>query len=90
LAPDRAIGGLDDLDRDDVDRDDVVVGLPCALPRAAGGVVDPCRGDLDFVFVDVIGRDLVVLRPRASAPVWLRVFAGAPWVRVADFTAWPR
>jgi hypothetical protein len=30
---------------------------------------------------------LAVLRRRASAPVWVRVVAATPWVRVADFTA---
>jgi hypothetical protein len=86
LARDRSIGDLDDADLADA-----VAGLRCALPRTAGGVLDPCRrGALESVVVDVVERDLVALRRRASDPVWVRVFAGAPWVRVADFTAWPR
>jgi hypothetical protein len=49
--------------------------------------------DLDDVDLDDVVPDrpcdllLAVLRRRASAPVWARVVAATPWVRVADFTA---
>jgi hypothetical protein len=80
LAPDRAIGVRADDDPDvdlealldDVDLDDV---------------------DLDDVDLDDVVPDrpcdllLAVLRRRAAAPVWVRVVAATPWVRVADFTA---
>jgi anti-sigma factor RsiW len=48
---------------------------------------------LDDVDLDGVVPDrpcdllLAVLRRRASAPVWARVVAATPWVRVADFTA---